>query len=296
MTAVRQLHRGEAPLPDEGRRLLLQPGGRPRGRHHPRTPRGPQAQARLRNLLGNRSAAHRPRRVQASSTRCWIRTWSWAASYVPSDGLASAARAVQLLIEQVHGSRGAVPRATRPVTGIEQSGGQVTGVQTPRRRGHPGGHRGLLRRLLGPADRRDDRHVACRCCRWPTSTSRPTPVPELDGHEPRAQRGLPADPAPPGPGPLLPRARRPDRHRLLRPPPHARGPGRPGQGAAPSSMSEHQMPSRLEFTVEDFLPCLGGHRSSCCPALRGSDDRRRLQRHLLLHPRRRPAGRPGARA
>ena len=46
-------------------------------------------------------------------------------------------------------------------------------------------------------------------------------VPAARRTQHRTVRGGPADPAPPGPGPVLPRARRPHRHRLLRPPPDA---------------------------------------------------------------------------
>ena len=105
----------------------------------------------------------------------------------------------------------------------------------------------------------------------------------------RAQRGLPADPAPPGQGPVLPRARRPDRHRLLRPPPDAGGPGLPGEGAGRAHVRARD--ALAAGLHRRGLPAsLGGLPRSCCPALRGGVDRGRLQRHLLLHPRRRPAG------
>jgi len=50
--------------------------------------------------------------------------------FVPSDGLAAAARAVQLLIERTSAA-GVVYYGNTPVVDIEQSNGRVTGVRTP---------------------------------------------------------------------------------------------------------------------------------------------------------------------
>jgi len=50
--------------------------------------------------------------------------------HIPSDGLALAARATQLLIERTR-EAGVRYLASTPVTGIERSNGQVTGVETP---------------------------------------------------------------------------------------------------------------------------------------------------------------------
>jgi glycine cleavage system aminomethyltransferase T/glycine/D-amino acid oxidase-like deaminating enzyme len=50
--------------------------------------------------------------------------------HIPSDGLALAARATQLLIERTQ-KAGVRYLASTPVTGIERSEGQVTGVETP---------------------------------------------------------------------------------------------------------------------------------------------------------------------
>lgn len=50
--------------------------------------------------------------------------------YIPSDGLALAARATQLLIERTQ-KAGVRYLASTPVTDIERANGQVTGVQTP---------------------------------------------------------------------------------------------------------------------------------------------------------------------
>ena len=92
--------------------------------------------------------------------------------HIPSDGLALAARATQLLIERTRHA-GVTYLGSTPVTGIEQADGRVTGVVTPDR--------------TIPADI----VVSCagfwgvesapwsvwrsRCCRWPTSTSRRRP-------------------------------------------------------------------------------------------------------------------------
>ena len=58
---------------------------------------------------------------------------------------------------------------------------------------------------------------SCRWCRWRTSTRAPARSVRWSAATPRLARGRTADPAPPGPGPVLPRARRPHRHRLLQP-------------------------------------------------------------------------------
>ena len=57
----------------------------------------------------------------------------------------------------------------------------------------------------------------------------------------------------------------------------------------PAAISEHNMPSRLDFTLEDFLPAWEAtKRIAACAA--GKRHRGWLQRHLLLHPRRRIPG------
>jgi dimethylglycine oxidase len=50
--------------------------------------------------------------------------------HIPSDGLALAARATQLLIERTR-EAGVTYLGSTPVTGIQQSGGRVSGVETP---------------------------------------------------------------------------------------------------------------------------------------------------------------------
>ena len=111
----------------------------------------------------------------------------------------------------------------------------------------------------------------------------------------RPERRQSADPAPPGPGPLLPRARRPLRHRLLRAPPDAGGRGLAGSHARARGRAPHAVPAGRSPPA-DFARCWEESRK-LLPALGESEIADGLQRHLLLHPRRRPAGRsvPGRR-
>ena len=76
--------------------------------------------------------------------------------HTPTDGLAKAARAVVALARRAE-ARGARFQGSTRVIGIEQAGGRVTGVRTADGR-DPGRHRRVVRRLLGPGDRRDGRH------------------------------------------------------------------------------------------------------------------------------------------
>ena len=89
-------------------------------------------------------------------------------------------------------------------------------------------HRGVVRGILGPRHRRDGRHghpaaavgASVRQDRPDSRTRRP---------QHRTGRGRLPDPAPPRPGRVLPRTRRPTRDRLLRPPADAGEPARPGR-------------------------------------------------------------------
>ena len=95
----------------------------------------------------------------------------------------------------------------------------------------------------------------------------------------------PADPAPPGPRSVLPRARRPDRHRLLRPPADA---GRPVRRCSRRAR-RRSCPRCCEFTPDDFAESLGAGPRAACRRSRDAVDRGGHQRHLLVHPRRVPA-------
>ena len=288
MTRVRQLHGGQAALPQRRRASCFnQVGGLELA----------TTEARLQDLkrkLGYATSWGIEGRIidpdecekhyPLLNTGARTATRSSAACYVPTDGLASAARAVQLLISRTR-EAGVKFLGSTAVTGIEQTGGKVTGVETAD---------GVI-----PADivvscagfwgRELGKMVGMKVPLLPLAHQyvKTTPLPELKGRERTAQRRPPAHPALPGQGPVLPRARRPDRHRLLRAPPHARGHGQlPRVGA--EEMSDHRMPSRLDFTLEDFLPAWEDSQD-LLPALRGARDRGRLQRHLLLHARRRAA-------
>ena len=194
---------------------VLRPGRRPGGGDHARsgcaelhrrhgfaTSLGhPGAAARRRTSARALHPLLRPARCSAACTR-------------PTDGLAAAPSA---------------PSRRRPRAGRRPRRPRSLGRPPGHRRPQPSdgaGHRrsaptearsradvvGQLRRLLGPADRRAGRPARSRCCRWPTSTPAPARSPRWPG----PRRGERADPAPPGPRPVLPRARRPARHRLLR--------------------------------------------------------------------------------
>ena len=205
--------------------------------------------------------------------------------HTPTDGLAKAARAVVALARRAE-ARGARFQGSTRVVGIEQAGGRVTGVRTADGR-DPGRHRRVVRRLLGPGDRRDGRHGRPAAAAGPP-VREDRPGRRAGRAQRRGERGRAADPAPPGPRPVLPRARRPPRHRLLRPPADAGAPGRRSTTTARSTASA--MPSMLPFTEEDFAEAWEQCRRAAARAARG-EDRGGLQRHLLLHPRRRPADR-----
>ncbi|WP_139007297.1 GcvT family protein [Arthrobacter crystallopoietes] len=186
--------------------------------------------------------------------------------YVPSDGLASAARAVQLLIEKAS-EAGVKFIGSTPVTGIEQAGGKVTGVETPD---------GVV-----PAD------IVVSCAGfWGPKIGamvgmpvpllplahqyvKTTAVPELAGHN-----ELPN-------GARLPILRHQDKDLYYREHGERIGIGSYAHRPMPvdlnelpqvraDQMSEHRMPSRLEFTEADFLPSWQDSKE-LLPALRGAE-------------------------
>jgi glycine/D-amino acid oxidase-like deaminating enzyme len=179
--------------------------------------------------------------------------------HTPSDGLALAARATQLLIERTR-EAGVTYLGSTPVTGIEQSGGRVTGVETPDR--------------TIPAD-----IVVCCAGFWGVEVSamvgmsipllplahqyvKTTAVPELKG-----RNELPN-------GANLPILRHQDQHQdqdlYYREHGERYGIGYYGHrpmpvvaaslGRTPQHVDEQNMPSRLAFTPEDFAPAW-----SSCP-------------------------------
>ena len=186
--------------------------------------------------------------------------------HVPSDGLAHAARAVQLLIKRTEAA-GVTYLGNTEVTGIEQSGQRVTGVETPD---------GVI-----PAD------IVVSCAGfWGAKVGeligmsvpllplahqyvKTTPVPAQEGRNP-----LPN-------GASLPILRHQDQDLYYREHGDRYGIGsyahRPMPvdldelgNYEPSSISEHNMPSRLDFTLEDFLPAWEATKQ-LLPALRESE-------------------------
>ncbi len=171
--------------------------------------------------------------------------------YVPTDGLARAAQSVEALPQRATARGAALPRVHQRSPTSEQAGGRVTGVRTDRGR-LPGRHRRVVRRVLGPHDiGAHDRHGRSACCRWRTSTSRPTGSTNWSGATPKsAEAGLPIlrhqdqDL-------VLPRARRPARHRLYA---HRPMPVEESRELDPAASRPRRMPSMLPFTEEDFAP------------------------------------------
>ena len=208
--------------------------------------------------------------------------------HIPSDGLALAARATQLLIERTR-EAGVTYLGSTPVTGIEQADGRVTGVVTPD---------GTI-----PAD------IVVSCAGfWGVEVGamvgmsipllplahqyvKTTAVPQLEGRNESPN------------GASLPILRHQDQDLYYREHGDRYGIGYYGHrpmpvvaaslGLTPKHVDEQNMPSRLEFTPEDFEPAWKASQE-LLPALRDSRDRRRVQRHLLLHPRRRLDRRPVA--
>lgn len=169
---------------------------------------------------------------------------------VPSDGLASAARAVQLLIAKARAA-GVAFRGSTAVTGIEQSGGKVTGVETSD---------GVI-----PADivvscagfwgRELGKMVGLKVPLLPLAHQyvKTTPLDEL-----RGVNGLPN-------GATKPILRYQDRDLYFREHGNRIGIGSYAHKPLPvdmerlprigaEDMSDHNMPSRLDFTLEDFAP------------------------------------------
>ncbi|QYF88851.1 FAD-dependent oxidoreductase [Arthrobacter sp. PAMC25284] len=192
--------------------------------------------------------------------------------YVPSDGLASAARAVQLLIRKATAA-GVTFLGSTPVSGIEQSGGKVTGVQTPDGAvpadivvscaGFWGPKIGAMAGMAVPLLPLAHQYVKTTTVRELVGTNLGTNL--LD----------------PSNGARMPILRHQDKDLYFREHGDRIGIGsyahRPMPvdldrlpEVAPGQMSEYRMPSRLDFTAEDFLPCWEDSRQ-LLPALRGTE-------------------------
>jgi glycine cleavage system aminomethyltransferase T/glycine/D-amino acid oxidase-like deaminating enzyme len=185
--------------------------------------------------------------------------------HIPSDGLALAARATQLLIDSTRAA-GVRYLGSTPVVGIEQSDGRVTGVQTPD--------------AVLPAD------VVISCAGfWGVEVGAMVgmAVPLLPlAHQYVTTTTVPAlvgrtdDPN----GASLPILRHQDQDLYYREHGDRYGIGsyahRPMPvvaaelGRTPEQVDSHHMPSRLEFTPADFLPVWEESRK-LLPALRDSE-------------------------
>ena len=185
---------------------------------------------------------------------------------IPSDGLALAARAVQLLIERAS-ERGVEFRGSTTVTGIARDGGKVTGVETDA---------GLI-----PADivvscagfwgRELGKMVGLEVPLLPLGHQYAvtTPLPELEG-----VNELPK-------GASKPILRYQDKDLYYREWGDRIGIGSYAHRPMPvdmtrlpqvsaEEMSDHKMPSRLDFTLEDFLPAWEDSQD-LLPALRNAE-------------------------
>ena len=180
--------------------------------------------------------------------------------HIPTDGLAKASRAVVALARRAE-SRGArasaappgSPASSRPAAGSPACG-PPTATSPP------------TSSCPAPAS------GAWRSAPWSGCDVPLLPlahqyvwtgqVPELVGRNDELERGEPADPAPPGPGPVLPRARRPHRHRLLRPPADA---GRPARAARRSTTSGRRRCPRCCPSPRRTSPRRGSRAGCCCP-------------------------------
>ncbi|MEN8584343.1 FAD-dependent oxidoreductase [Burkholderia sp. RS01] len=185
--------------------------------------------------------------------------------YVPTDGLASAARAVQLLISRTR-EAGVTYLGSTTVTGIEQTGGKVTGVETAD---------GVI-----PADivvscagfwgRELGKMVGMKVPLLPLAHQyvKTTALAELKG-----RNELPN-------GARLPILRYQDKDLYYREHGDRIGIGSYAHRPMPVDMAElprvgademtdHHMPSRLDFTLDDFLPSWEDSKD-LLPALRGA--------------------------
>jgi dimethylglycine oxidase len=187
------------------------------------------------------------------------------ALHIPSDGLALAARATQLLIEHTR-EAGVTYLGGTPVIGIEQSDGRVSGVQTPDATlpadiviscaGFWGVEVGAMIGMSIPLLPLAHQYV------------KTTPVPQLDG-----RNELPN-------GANLPILRHQDQDLYYREHGDRYGIGSYGHrpmpvvaaslGLTPDHVDEQNMPSRMPFTPEDFEPAWKASRD-LLPGLRESE-------------------------
>ncbi|KPM34083.1 Dimethylglycine oxidase, partial [Neonectria ditissima] len=172
--------------------------------------------------------------------------------HIPSDGLALAARAVQLLMARTR-KAGVRYLGKTLVTGIEQADGRVTGVTTQ--------HGTIAADII----------VSCAGF-WGVEVGAMAGVAiplQAMAHQYAKTAAIPGRPGPTGPHPgpnaaALPILRHQDQDLYYREHGDRFGIGYYGHrpmpvvaadlGPTPEQVSEHRMPSRLQFTPEDFAP------------------------------------------
>lgn len=185
--------------------------------------------------------------------------------HIPSDGLALAARAVQLLIERTKAA-GVRYLERTPVTGIQQANGKVTGVETPQ---------GVVAA---------DIVVSCAGF-WGVEVGAMVglPIPLLPlAHQYVKTSSIPAlkERKNPPNSASLPILRHQDQDLYYREHGDVYGIGYYGHkpmpvvaaslGVTPHDVHEKKMPSRLEFTREDFEPAWK-ESQDLLPVMRGSE-------------------------
>ncbi|MGP6176228.1 GcvT family protein [Microbacterium sp. A196] len=187
--------------------------------------------------------------------------------HVPSDGIADSPRAVQLLIKRTT-EAGVVYRGNTTVTGIEREGGRVTGVR-------------IADDSVIPAD------IVVSCAGFwgpKVGALAETPIPLLPmAHQYVKTTAIPEQAGRnDGPnGATLPMLRHQDKDMYFREHGDRIGAGYYGHRPMPvdlqdlvdydpEEMDEYTMPSRLEFTPEDFAPAWEAAQD-LMPSLRGSE-------------------------
>ena len=137
------------------------------------------------------------------------------AYHVPTDGLAKAVRVSEAQARRAT-EGGARFLGGHTVTGIRTDDGRVRGGRHRSGRDR-GGHRRVRGRDLGAAHRGDGRHDGAAAAARPPVHEDERATGDGAVRDPARPRERPSDRARPGPRPVLPRARRPARCRVVRP-------------------------------------------------------------------------------
>lgn len=219
---VRRLHGAQVPGHGPRRGAVLPARRRSRAGDHLRAVGRPAAQARPGDLVGHRLAAAGPARMRGAVADDRPRA--------DPRRLPHPRRRAGQGSACVRGAGPARDRQGSGVPGPPRGRRHRAARRTGEQRGHrPGGaarrRRGVGGGAVGSEDRPDG-----GCGRAVAADGPPVRQDHAARRarrcQRRAPRALPADPAPPGRRPVLPRARRPHRDRLLRAPPDAGGPRR----------------------------------------------------------------------